>query len=296
VNSGFLFSYIDDYMKIEINKDKCRVCGACEAICPSRVFKREDGKMTVHHRHACIDCGHCVAVCHDDAIEHSSFPASKVHEINKEILPTADAVLELCRSRRSNRAFSTRSVPREMIDAILEAAHTAPTASNAQGVEYTVVTSQEHLEFIRRHTIKGYEKMYRMLSMPVVKQLIKIFAPKTYSMRKKIKRVIKEDRKGRDIVLRGATAVILIHTPRDSRFGRDDANLAYQNASLMAESLGVSQFYGGFICSVVRRDKKQIFEKHFGIDGAVQSVMALGMPAIKFHSYIDRKELKVKSF
>lgn len=286
--------YCQYHMNIEINKEKCRVCGSCEAICPSRVFKKEDGKMRVHHIHACIECGHCLAVCHDEAIIHSSFPPSKLHKIDKEKLPSAESVLELCRSRRSNRAFSARSVPREMLDKILSAAHTAPTASNAQGVEYTVITSREHLEFIRRHTIKGYEKMYRMLAMPVVKQLVKIFAPKTYYMRKKIKRVIKEDKKGRDIVLRGATAVLLIHTPRDSRFGRDDANLAYQNASLMAESLGVSQFYGGFICSVVRRDKKRTLEKHFGIEGSVQAVMALGMPSVKFHSYIDRKELKVK--
>ena len=283
-------------MKIEINPEKCHLCGACEAVCPSRVLKREDGRMTVHHRHACIKCGHCVAVCHSGAITHSTFPPEKIHKIKRDVLPSPESVMELCRSRRSNRAFSGQVVPHDMIEKILEAAHTAPTASNAQGVEYTVVTSQEHLEFIRRHTIKGYEKMYRMLSFPIVKQMIKVFAPKTYSMRKKIKRVIKEDRKGRDIVLRGATAVILIHTPRDSRFGRDDANLAYQNASLVAESMGVSQFYGGFICGVVRRDKKRIFEKHFSIEGDVQAVMALGMPTVKFHSYIDRKDIKVKEF
>ncbi|MFQ7387325.1 MAG: nitroreductase family protein [Alistipes sp.] len=50
----------------------------------------------------------------------------------------------------------------------------------------------------------------------------------------------------------GATAVLFIHAPKESRFGAEDANLAYQNASLTAESLGVSQVYMGFVLTAVR--------------------------------------------
>lgn len=62
---------------------------------------------------------------------------------------------------------------------------------------------------------------------------------------------------GNDRILRGATAVLLIHAPKESRFGAEDANLAYQNASLMAEALGVSQIYMGFVLTAVRQDRKR---------------------------------------
>ena len=81
--------------------------------------------------------------------------------------------------------------------------------------------------------------------------------------------------------------------PRTSRFGYQDANLAYQNASLMAECLGVSQFYTGFVCSAIEQDKKGTLEKKLGIDGKIYAGMALGMPAFRYKNYIDRKDLKV---
>lgn len=70
-------------------------------------------------------------------------------------------------------------------------------------------------------------------------------------------------------------------------------NLAYQNASLMAECLGVSQFYTGFVCSAIEQDKKGTLEKKLGIDGKIYAGMALGMPAFRYKNYIDRKDLKV---
>ena len=67
----------------------------------------------------------------------------------------------------------------------------------------------------------------------------------------------------------------------------DNANLAYQNGSLMAEALGVSQFYMGFVCNAVRMSKGRL-EKRLGIGGTIHAAMALGMPALRFDNYVDR--------
>lgn len=95
------------------------------------------------------------------------------------------------------------------------------------------------------------------------------------------------------MILRNATALILIHTPGNSRFGCQDANLAYQNGSLMAESLGVSQFYTGFVCSAIHQDKQGKLAKILGIQGKIHAGMALGMPAFEFPNYIDKKDIEV---
>ncbi len=99
---------------------------------------------------------------------------------------------------------------------------------------------------------------------------------------------------GEDPVLRGASAVIFICAPEKSRFGCQDANLAYQNGSLMAESLGVSQFYTGFVCTAVSRDRRGELNRMLGIEGRIMAGMALGMPAFRYPYYVDRKPLKVK--
>ncbi len=75
-------------------------------------------------------------------------------------------------------------------------------------------------------------------------------------------------------------------------FGRDDVNLAYQNASIMAEALGVAQIYTGFVCNAAR--SSSALNKLLGVEGVIHAGMILGMPKVKFSKYIDRKEVACK--
>ena len=89
------------------------------------------------------------------------------------------------------------------------------------------------------------------------------------------------------------TCVIFIHTPQSSRFGDADANLAYENGSLMAESLGISQLYTGFVCTAIKQ-RKGVLEKMLGLspDREIKAGMGLGMPEFRYPNYIDKKELQ----
>lgn len=90
-------------------------------------------------------------------------------------------------------------------------------------------------------------------------------------------------------ILRGATALLFIHAPRASRFGVEDANLACQNASLMAEALGVSQIYMGFVLTAVRQDRRKRLNRMLGLQGRrIGAVLACGMPEFLYPNYIDR--------
>jgi nitroreductase len=59
----------------------------------------------------------------------------------------------LIRSRRSNRAFSKEKVSEELLQRIIEAAHRAPTATNAQEVKMVLVTRPETLKEVSRITM-----------------------------------------------------------------------------------------------------------------------------------------------
>ena len=284
-------------MEINILNDKCIVCERCVKVCPSAIFRHIEGNgIATEHKENCIVCGHCVAVCPTSAVVHSEFPPAKIHSIDRETLPSAEQVMLLLRSRRSNRAFSKEPVPQELIGQILEAAHRAPTASNMQKVEFTVVTDPELLHRISEITIDTFYGMFKKAGNPIVKPLVKKFMPEVYRMLPRFEMMKARFEAGKDLILRGATGVIFIHTPKEVRFGAQDCNLAYQNGSIMAESLRVSQFYTGFVCTAVKQDSGKRINKLFDIEGTIHAGMAVGMPEFKYPNYIDKKDLMATYF
>ncbi len=283
-------------MKLNINQVSCIKCRKCVRVCPAHIFISTQDSIGLEHIESCIACGHCVAVCPADAVEHETFPPEKLHLVNQPILPGPEQVMELIRSRRSNRAFSSKPVPEEMLSQILEAAHRAPRASNLQQVEFTVITKPETLKIVSDATIEVFGELAKLIGHPLVKPLVKLVNPEIPAMLPQFNRLVEEYRAGNDGILRNATALILIHTPKESRFGCQDANLAYQNASLMAESLGVAQFYTGFVCAGTYNDRKKRLAGALGINGKIQAGIALGMPLFNYPKYMDKKEAKIKYF
>lgn len=283
-----------EHFQINIAYSRCIGCGRCVRVCPSMVFSQAegDGRPNVAAPQNCIGCGHCVAACPTASVEHSLFPKERVHPVDRASLPTPDQLMMLIKARRSNRDLSRKAVPREYIDKILEAAHRAPTASNLQQVGFTVLTNPAHLRYAIEYTLHYCRRMLRLLDMPLLGPVLRRMVPGGDRYRGTFRRLIEEyEQRGHDRILRGGTALILIHTPRSSRFGSTDCQLAYQNGSLMAEALGVSQIYTGFLCTAIHADKKNRLAQAFGIDGTIHAGMALGIPTAPFPNYIDKKPI-----
>lgn len=60
-----------------------------------------------------------------------------------------DALLKICKSRRSTRTFDSRPVPEEMIERIKKIAHTSPYASGRKKWDMLVVADREALVAMR---------------------------------------------------------------------------------------------------------------------------------------------------
>ena len=287
---------MQENLSISVNGN-CIRCERCVKVCPSGIFEMAgdgvDKSVKIVDLQKCIVCGHCAAACPCGAVEHNLFPAGKVHKIDYSNMPSPEQVMLLCKARRTNRAFSKEPVAQEHIDMILEAAHRAPTASNMQNVEFVVVSSPEKLREIQKFVIEVFGSLVKKLENPLLKPLLKRIVGPVYRYVPIFEKMKTEYAKGNDRILRGATCVIFIHTPKSSRFGDADANLAYENGSLMAESLGISQLYTGFVCTAIKQ-RKGVFEKMLGLspDREIKAGMGLGMPEFRYPNYIDKKELQ----
>lgn len=283
-------------MNIAIDDASCIKCSKCVKACPCDIFLQKELKSSIELQYLdfCIACGHCVAICPQNCIDHEAFPANTIHHIQEDLLPTSEQVMTLLKKRRTNRLLSTNEVPLNKINQIIEAASKAPTSSNSQLIEYTVVTSPQKLQKIESLTVDIFDGLVRKLTNPIVKSLVKLLKPDLLHYVPVIQRMKVDLQEGRSPILRGGKALIFIHAPKSDMFGCENANLAYQNASIMAESLGVSQIYMGYISIALKQDKKKKILKELGIDQQIHSIMALGIPISQFSKYIDKKPTKIK--
>ncbi len=277
---------------ITINQELCIHCGHCVRVCPSSVLRQEESsnQVVVSTQNGCIRCGHCVDVCPKDAICHSAFPTELVHEVNTDLLPSPESLMELMRSRRSNRTIPDCPIPDECLQMIVEAARYAPTAENSRRVRLHLVTDPDALQEVEAAVMKYFMRLARILLCPPVKFLLQPFLKDLYREAPGLLAMNEAFRQGKRPATCQASALLVITAPRNYAFGYQDCNLAYQNASLMAESLGVTQIYMGFVQTAFQMMGVRRTARLLGLPSRqkVFAIMALGIPAFRYRKYTER--------
>ena len=275
---------------IYIDKEKCTRCGRCYAVCSSYVLA-QDGKgeqVSVVRPDMCINCGHCMCVCPTGAFQHSKFSEGGIRKTDRSMLPSPESVLELIRSRRSNRTMTGKDIPQRSIDMIMEAARCAPTAENSRNVTVRLITDEGLLREIENKVMNYFMTLSKPLMWNFIKPLVRRLAPTLYKQALELSLMNEKRQRGLRPATVNCRAILLITAPKDSRFGYQDCNLAYQNASLMAESLGISQVYLGFVQTAFEMWGSKKTSRLLGLQKheKVFAIMALGMPALRYEGYV----------
>ncbi|MDO8671673.1 MAG: nitroreductase family protein [Dehalococcoidia bacterium] len=243
----------EDLFDIYLDEELCTQCGLCEDDCVRGVFRQEaDGRMVVTNEEQCILCGHCVAICPTGAITHGTLGQDGFEEITSEMDVDPRRLRDLLRRRRSMRAYLERPVPRAVTEELIEMARWAPTGSNSQKVEFTVIEDRDTLQKLDDGTMAIQAETWRRVSDPesikrrtarvgveAVQQLLLRLAP--------LEQMVKRYHQGESVALWGAPALLLAHTASAEYFGRDDCLFATYNFMLGCNARGLGTCLIGLV-------------------------------------------------
>jgi ferredoxin len=134
--------------EITIDRDKCNGCGLCVTVCKDFGYQIIDKKvaLTGTPLFGCVGCGHCMAVCPTGAIGIYGRELSPDDLFNlppKETNANYEQLLNLLKSRRSLREFTTKPVEKEVIDKIIDACLTAPMGIPPSDVHLLILDTKE---------------------------------------------------------------------------------------------------------------------------------------------------------
>lgn len=278
---------------IHINEIICSACGECARACPLMVITC-DPRAAVTHPESCISCYHCVAICAKAAITCDEFPLSAFKPIRQQ--KNADKKFDqLVRERRSIRCFQDKPVPPEMLASLLKSAAHAPTGHNAQGVNLTVITQRQRLDEIEKDIFALAKNGSRMMINPITDFFLRtcISADFADQLAGDVGALSRYERIGTPMILRNAPVLIVAHTDITSPTGKDDAVIALDQLSLLAQTQGLGATWLGFVFGAAKinhglKSKLEIPPRH-----EVHSAIVLGWPDVAFLRTIPRKPLAV---
>lgn len=61
--------YLKDVVTLSLDVEKCTGCGMCITVCPHAVLVRNNGRVLIGNRDACMECGACARNCPEEAIK-----------------------------------------------------------------------------------------------------------------------------------------------------------------------------------------------------------------------------------
>jgi nitroreductase/NAD-dependent dihydropyrimidine dehydrogenase PreA subunit len=285
---------------ITFKESQCIKCGVCVQTCPMGVYQQKapDHVPEVIDAAACIACGHCVAVCPEEAIDHPVFPGDKVGKINKSILPPAEGVSEFLKTRRSVRLFQDKPVEKEIVQKIIQAAQTAPSAHNKQTTRYMAVQDKKVLADIVKAATAQYNKIVSQLKNPLVRSLVLAVmrnqAQSIKEMTPAMEKLTQKLNAGIDEILHHAPVLLLFHADGRQLFADTNAQLSCQNAALAAHSLGLGGFYTGYLQAACQRDKSIGRLVHLPEHHKIYAGLAMGYPKYQYHQWVIRKPAEIK--
>jgi nitroreductase len=219
-------------------------------------------------------------------------------------MPTSEQVMTLLKTRRSIRAFRDKPLTNETIESIIDGARFAPSGHNSQSTEFLIVQNKDVLKQVSTTVIEYLKFEIRRFGNPLFRTFALLadreLAESGLHEIPWFKQLIRLFESGEDPILNDAPALLAFHAPRTIGFADVNAQLALQNASLVAHSLGIGHFYTGWVLSPCRAPRARSWNRRIpsliGIPpgNTLHGTLALGYPIPRFKNMIERNPPQIR--
>jgi len=287
-----------EVFRIEIKHDVCVRCGACVELCLAKVYEQTDDGVEPARPERCFACGHCVAVCPTDAIDHQLFPLDECPLIDADSLPSLDGLIAGFRERRSQRVFKDESIPRETIEKLLDVGRWAPSASNQQPVDWLVIDDRKRIAELSNGVLDALGRLVALARNPLLRPLVRLIGGKEMARQARkaasdFEEARKRQREGGDPILHHAPVLLVAHVPKGDRLGRDDAAYAAYNVMLAAQRLGLGTCQIGFLQFALGLSRRLRRSLDIPPGRKPEIELILGVPKYPFRRVVPRREPEI---
>jgi nitroreductase/NAD-dependent dihydropyrimidine dehydrogenase PreA subunit len=286
-----------------IDRERCIGCGECVRVCPSQTLEMKDGKAIVTGDRS-LACGHCVAVCPVEAVRVEALdPHSfRFHTFacRTDWMPCgafdAGELVRLMASRRSCRNFTGEPVPRSVIEDLIKIGTTAPSGTNSQCWTFTTLPSRAAVMKLGNAVGAFFKRINRMAENPLLRHVLRLIGrPELADYYRDYHQSVAQgladwEERGRDRLLHGAPAVIIVGSIPGGSCPAEDALLATQNILLGAHALGLGTCLIGFAVSAMQKDSRIKDLLKIPREENVHAVIAIGHPAVTYQRVTGRKK------
>ncbi len=294
---------------IVVDEEKCTGCGNCVQACPCACLEVVGKKARMVEGVACMSCSACVAHCEKGAVTmrgfyrvdegvfkttllHPDDGYPKVPEV--EGIEGLTPVEEVIYKRRSNRIFSSRPVPDELVRRVIEAGRFAPSHGNNQPWSFLVVNDREEMDRIAEMMDPLYRHLTRFYfsgkSNPVTRSLLSVASALLPPLMDQ--RAMTGGRailKPKDVFLGAPCLIYLLGDKRGINNMYVDIGICGQNMVLAAHSLGLVTCWLSF--AGVGAKMLPWLRRYLGIKKPYVPVTAivLGYPRVNADSMVKRE-------
>lgn len=277
---------------LKINYEKCNLCQLCLTQCRRKKLTLSDKKIIINNIDDCIGCGHCYAICPQQAIvpENNLEP-----ETLQNYTLSSENLLFFLRSRRSHRAYQDKHIENDTIKHLIEFGRYAPTGTNSESVEFIFIRDLNKINLILDEIMKTYIFFNRIIQYKIFRFFIGLFDKriKKAELKRDLLRLVERYKNGEDPIFHKAPLLVFISAGTyTASTPYDDCCYALYNMILGAETLGLSSCINGLAMLGLKFNKK--IKKLINPDKnfKIYTCATFGYPKYKYQSFVYRKEKK----
>lgn len=262
--------------KFIVHQERCKQCGICAQVCPAKILKGAEGALPFQRPNTedrCIACGHCTAFCPHRACDIDVLPAGEYRPVQRDLLPSAEAVAMLCQSRRSTRQYKQDPVSRELLAGVLDTVRYAPTAKNQQELRFLCL-GRSSLNTLGDCLTAWLEDPGTTRHIPEAKGLAQAW------------------KAGADPIFRGAPHLVCVIGPRGNHWAAADAAIAASYLELAALPHKLGCCWAGYAMSGIEMHRPARAYLGLGDDEAVHAAQMIGFMRLRPLGIPARKPLQ----